>query len=248
MYIRNEYKQIGRQVCLDSWTDAKLVWYPPSFTSSSFPRLHTVSRKLGEGKVLVLLQNRIQFIFDITEISLAVLYKNKNSITIKPFTLRTLFLQNMHKTFIDVVVVIQNEKMSECLSVSEKLNKTLVPMLWFDSFNVVNSHQNSKWSLIPEWILSVGNPLKRWCLVGGDHAVIVTTVRRDNCKLALQDWVRFWGAGLGTKRTNYQNINLVFRSHTLLLTSDLSLVYTTNTWCHLPHCDVPRDSLPVVGV
>lgn len=81
MYTRNEYNKVISQVCLDNWTDGKLLWYPSSLTSK------LTSRKLREGEVLVLLQNRIQFIFDIAENTLAVFIKNMNSITIHEFTL-----------------------------------------------------------------------------------------------------------------------------------------------------------------
>lgn len=81
MYTMNEYNKVINQVCSDTWTDGKLLWYLSSLT------YNLTSRKLREGEVLVLLQNRIQFNFDITESSLAVFIKNMKSITMHEFTL-----------------------------------------------------------------------------------------------------------------------------------------------------------------
>lgn len=111
MYVRNEYKQLGSQVSLDSELMPNSSDTHPLSPLTSLPGSHTVNRKLSEGKVLVLLQNRIWFIFDIAESSLAIFIKNKNSITIQPFTLKKLiftFRKNMHKAFIDIFIAAKN--------------------------------------------------------------------------------------------------------------------------------------------
>lgn len=103
----------------------------PLSLPTSCPCSHTVHRKLSEGNVLVLLQNRIQFIFDIAEFSLAVCVKTR---PLQPCTLRKLIFtsrQNMYRDIHSCIYSSQEWENIWMLSVGEKQKIGMHDMVWW---------------------------------------------------------------------------------------------------------------------